>query len=95
MAPSTKLGIDPSSQSVDITLYKSTIGCLLYLNVGVCARFQANPKMWPLIAVKRVIKYVNGTCDYDLFCNKESNASLVGYFNVDWAGNVDDSKKHY
>ena len=80
---------------VSLTLYKSMIGCLLYLTVGVCARFQANPKMSPLTTVKRIIKYVNGTCDYGLFCSKESNVSLVGYFDVDWAGNADDRKKHY
>ena len=54
MVTNTKLGIDPSGQPVDITLYRSMIGCLLYLtasclnisfSVGVCARFQANPKM--------------------------------------------------
>ena len=62
MATNTKLGIDPSGQPVDITLYRSMIGCLLYLiashsnisfSVDVCARFQANPKMTHLIVVKK------------------------------------------
>ena len=79
MATNTKLGIDPSGQPVDITLYRSMIGCLLYLtasrpdisfSVGVCARFQANPKMSHLIAVKRIIKYVSGTIDFGLFYRK-------------------------
>ena len=79
MATNTKLGVDPSSQPVDITLYRSMIGCLLYLtashpdisfSVGVCARFQANPKMSHLIAVKRIIKYVSGTIDFGLFYRK-------------------------
>ena len=48
MATNAKLGIDPSSKSIDITLYRSTIGFLLYLiashpdisfSVGVYARF--------------------------------------------------------
>ena len=44
----------------------------------MCARFQANPKMSHLTAVKRIIKYVNGTSDFGLFYSKESNVSLIG-----------------
>ena len=70
MATNIKLGIDPSGQPIDITLYRSMIGCLLYLiashsdisfSVDVCARFQANPKMTHLTVVKKIIKYVSGT----------------------------------
>ena len=61
-------------------------------SVGVCARFQANPKMSHLSFVKRIIKYVSGTSDFGLFYNKESNVFLAGYFDADWAVNVDDRK---
>ena len=43
-------------------------------------------------AVKRIIKYVGGTCDYELFYSKESNLSLAGFSDFDWAGNADDRK---
>ena len=52
MAANAKLTNDPSSDSVDVILYRSMIGCLLYLttshpdiafSVGVCSRFQSNP----------------------------------------------------
>ena len=43
-------------------------------------------------AVKRIIKYVGGICDYGLFYSKESNLSLAGFFDSDWAGNADDRK---
>ena len=101
MATNTKLGIDPSGQPVDIALYRSVIGCLLYqtascpdisFSVGVCARFQANPKMSYLTAVNRIIKYVNGTSDFGLFYSKESNVSITRYSNADWAGNAEDKK---
>ena len=77
------------------------IGCLLYLtvswpdiafSVGVCSRFQYNPKVSHLNAVKRIIKYVGGTYDYRLFYSKESNLSLAGFSDSDWASNVDDRK---
>ena len=90
-----------STLLVDVTLYRSMIGCLLYLtasrpdisfSVGVCSRFQSNPKVSHLNAVKRIIKYVSGTCDYGLFYSKESNLSLAGFSDSDWAGNADDRK---
>ena len=68
------------------------IGCLLYLttshsdiafNVGVCSRFQSNPKISYLNAIKRIIKYVSETCDYELFYSKESNLSLTGFSDSD------------
>ena len=68
------------------------IGCLLYLtasrldiafNVGVCSRFQFDPKVSYLNAVKRIIKYVGGTCDYGLFYSKESNPSFARFSDFD------------
>ena len=101
MATNAKLTNDPSDESVDVTLYRSMIGCLLYLtasrpdiafSVGVCSRFQSNPKVSHLNTVKKIIKYVSGTCDYGLFYNKESNLSLVGFSDSHWANNADDRK---
>ena len=92
MATNTKLGNDPSGQSVDITLYTSMIGSLLYLttsrpdiafSIGVCARFQSNPKESHFNVIKRIIKYVSSTCDFGLFYSKESNVSLAGYNDAD------------
>ena len=101
MTANVKLTSDPLGEFVDVTLYRSMIGCLLYLiascpniafSVGVCSRFQSNPKVLHLNAVKRIIKYVSGTCDYGLFYNKESNLSLAGFSDSDWAGSADDRK---
>ena len=101
MAANAKLTNDSSSESVDVTLYRSMIGCMLYLtanrpdiafSVGVCSRFQSNSKVSHLNVVKRIIKYVGETCDYRLFYSKESNLSLAGFSDSDWAGNADDRK---
>ena len=76
MVTNAKLTNDPSGESIDVTLYKSMIGSLLYLiasrpdivfSVGICSRFQSNPKVSHLNAVKRIIKYVGQTCNYGLF----------------------------
>ena len=54
MATNEKLTNDSSGESVDVTLYRIMIGCLLYLtasrpniafSVGVCSRFQSNHKV--------------------------------------------------
>ena len=101
MAANAKLTNDPSGEFVDVKLYRSMIGCLLYLtasrpdiafSVGVCSRFQSNPKVSHLNAIKRIIKYVSETCDYGLFYSKESNLSFAGYSDSDWADNANDRK---
>ena len=62
------------------------IGSLLYLtasrldiafNVGVCDRFQSNPKESHLNVVKRIIKYDSGTCDFGFFFIAKSQMSLL------------------
>ncbi|XP_038715063.1 secreted RxLR effector protein 161-like [Tripterygium wilfordii] len=98
---STKLSKDTIGKSVDQTLYRSIIGSLLYLtasrpdiafSVCVCARYQADPKESHLSAVKRILKYINDTLDFRIFYSKDTNASLAGYSDVDWAGYSDDKK---
>ena len=92
---------DDNGFSIDPTLFRSMIGSLLYLtasrpdicfSVGVCARYQGNPKESHLAAVKRIIRYVNGTADYGIWFTKDTNISLAGFSDADWAGNVDDRK---
>ena len=92
MNSSTKLNVHSSRVEVSPTLYRSIIGSLLYLtasrsdiafSVGVCARYQANPKESHLTAVKQIIRYINGTSDYGLWYSKDSNACLAGYSDAD------------
>ncbi|CAL2249725.1 unnamed protein product [Prunus armeniaca] len=101
MSTSTKIHRDLHGKSVNQTLYKSMIGSLLYLtasrpgisySVGVCARFQSDPKESHLFAVKRIIKYVSGTIDFGLWYTYDTSVNLVGYSDADWAGCSDDRK---
>ncbi|CAM8948316.1 unnamed protein product [Rhodiola kirilowii] len=96
-----KITKDEAGTKVDQTLYRSLIGSLLYLTasrpdiayaVGVCARYQADPKEIHLLQVKRIIKYVCGTADFGIWYTKDTNPHLVCYCDADWAGNAEDRK---
>ncbi|XP_058760363.1 uncharacterized mitochondrial protein AtMg00810-like [Vicia villosa] len=98
-----KLSKDEGGISVDQSLYRSMIGSLLYLTasrpditfaVGVCARYQAEPKASHLNQVKRILKYVDGTSDYGMLYTNGSNPVLTGYCDADLAGSADDKKAH-
>ena len=58
----------------------------------ICARYLANPKSH-LAAVKKIIKYVNGTIEFGLWYSCDSTATLMGYYDAHWAGNSDDKKR--
>ena len=60
--------------------------------MGVCARYQANPKESHTIALKRIIKYVKTIADFGAWYSKDTNDVLARYSDVDWAGNADDLK---
>ena len=101
MSTTLKLDKDEKGKRVDRSLYKSMIGSLLYLtasrpdicfSVGLCARFQANPKESHLKAVKRIIRYIKSTYNLGIFYSFDTNDILVGYCDADWAGNIDDRK---
>ena len=79
MATTTKLDKDEQGTNVDIKLYRSMIGSLLYLttsrpdimfSICLCARFQSYPKESHLIAVKRVIRYLKSTIGMGLWYTK-------------------------
>ncbi|XP_059629786.1 uncharacterized mitochondrial protein AtMg00810-like [Cornus florida] len=101
MSISSKLDRDSDPNKVDHFLYRSMIGSLLYLaatrldilfSVGVCARYQADPKEQHILAVKCIIHYVNSTLNYGLRYSSESNSEIAGYTDANWAGNKDDRK---
>jgi hypothetical protein len=71
------------------------IGSLLYLcasrpdimlSVCMCARFQTDPKVVHLRAVKRIMRYLVYTPKFGLWYPKGSTFDLIGYFDVDWVG---------
>ncbi|XP_016467899.1 secreted RxLR effector protein 161-like [Nicotiana tabacum] len=95
IAIATKLDLDEEGKNVEHKLYKGMIGSLLCLtasrsnivfSVGLCVRFQANPKESHLKAVKRILRYLKGTPDLCLWYPRWYNFELVGYADADYAG---------
>ncbi|GJZ64364.1 putative ribonuclease H-like domain-containing protein, partial [Tanacetum coccineum] len=86
---------DADGEDVDEHLYRSMIGSLMYLTssrpdimfaVCACARFQVNPKVSHLHAVKRIFRYLKGQPKLGLWYPKDSPFDLVAYTDSDYAG---------
>ncbi|GKA87199.1 hypothetical protein Tco_0808910 [Tanacetum coccineum] len=97
----TKLTKDVEGESVDNTKYRGMIGSLLYLtasrpdimfSVCLCARFQEDPKISHLEAVKRIFRYVKGTMHLGLWYPKGSDIETIVYADSDHAGDYVDRK---
>jgi len=95
MHPMQTLDADLEGEKVSETTYRGMIGSLLYLtasipdikiSVGICARFQSNPKLSHMTAVKRILRYLIGTTNLGLWYEKGISKSIVGYIDADYAG---------
>ena len=89
MSPIIKLNKDEKGKDVNPKLYKGMIGSLLYLttsrpdimfSVCLCTRFQACPKEFHLIALKRIFRYLIGTQNLGLWYPKKSFLELISFF---------------
>ncbi|GJS92083.1 putative ribonuclease H-like domain-containing protein [Tanacetum coccineum] len=94
-------GKDEPGKDVDLHLYISMIGSLMYLTasrpdimfvVCICARHQVTPKECHLHAVKRIFRYLKGQPLLGLWYPKESPFDLVAYSDSDYDGDNQDRK---
>ncbi|GJX15810.1 putative ribonuclease H-like domain-containing protein [Tanacetum coccineum] len=85
---------DEDGEEVDVYLYRSMIGSLMYLTslrpnimfvVCACARYQVNPKVSHLHAMKRIFRYLKGQPKLGLWYPKDSPFDLVAYIDSDYA----------
>nr|GEW07042.1 hypothetical protein [Tanacetum cinerariifolium] len=85
---------DEKGEDVDEHFYRSMIGLLMYLTslrpyirfvVCACARFQVNPKISHLHAVKKIFRYLKGQPKLGLWYPKDSPFDLVAYTDSDYA----------
>ncbi|GJT84401.1 putative ribonuclease H-like domain-containing protein [Tanacetum coccineum] len=86
---------DEEADDVDVHLYRSMIGSLMYLTtsrpdimfaVCACSRFQVTPKTSHLHAVKRIFRYLKGKPKLGFWYPKESPFNLEAYSDSDYAG---------
>lgn len=96
-----KLTKDNHEESVDPTLFRSLVGCLMYLTatrpdimfpVSLVSRFMENPKKSHWEAAKRILRYVKGTLNHGIKYSQVQSPKLVGFSDSDYGGNLVDSK---
>ncbi|GJY96647.1 putative ribonuclease H-like domain-containing protein, partial [Tanacetum coccineum] len=94
-------GKDEEGEDVDVHLYRSMIGCLMYLTasrpdimfaVCLCARFQVTPKVSHLHAVKRIFRYLKHHPKLGLWYPKDSPFHLEAFSDSDYAGDNHDRR---
>nr|GEX06589.1 uncharacterized mitochondrial protein AtMg00810-like [Tanacetum cinerariifolium] len=86
---------NPDGEDVDVHIYRSIIGSLMYLTssrldimfaVCACAHFQVTSKALHLHAVKRIFRYLKGKPHLGLWYHKDSPFNLVAYSDSDYVG---------
>jgi hypothetical protein len=98
-----KLSKQSTQPLVDATAYQSIIGSLRYLvntrpnlafAVGYVSHFLEEPREDHLAAVKKILCYVVGTCNWRLWFGrkKRNQALLIGFSDANFAGDVDARK---
>nr|GEZ62450.1 uncharacterized mitochondrial protein AtMg00810-like [Tanacetum cinerariifolium] len=94
-------GKDGPGKDVELHLYRSMIGSLMYLTaskpdimfaVCACARHQVTPKEYHLYAIKRIFRYLKGHPKLGLWYPKESPFDLVAYSDSDYGSATQDRK---
>lgn len=86
---------DEEADNVDVHLYRSMIGSLMYLTayrpnimfaVCACSHFQVTPKTSHLHVVKRIFRYHKGKPNLGLWYPKESSFDLEAYSDSEYTG---------
>nr|GEU58143.1 hypothetical protein [Tanacetum cinerariifolium] len=89
------LSKDAAGTYVDVHLYRSMIGSFMYLtssmpeiifDVCACSRFQVQPKVSHMHAVKRIFRYLKGQPTLGLWYPKGSPLKLIAYSDSDYLG---------
>ncbi|GAU36409.1 hypothetical protein TSUD_38770 [Trifolium subterraneum] len=93
-----RLELDETGENVNSTLYRQMVGSLRYLcnsrpdlsfAVGAVSRFVESPKQSHMVAVKIILRYIQGTMEFGvLFPNNINNTvnRLEGFSDLDWCG---------
>lgn len=92
---------EDGAKKVDEVLYRSLIGCLMYLTatrpdimhaVSLLSRYMHCASEIHLQAAKRIIRYIKGTVNYGIKFSQVQNFNFHGFSDSDWGGCLDDMK---
>ncbi|GJV83413.1 putative ribonuclease H-like domain-containing protein [Tanacetum coccineum] len=92
---------DEEAEDVDVHLYRSMVGLLMYLTasrpnimfaVCACVRFQVTPKVSHLHDVKRIFRYLKGQPKLGLWYPRDSPFNLEAFSDSDYVGASLDKK---
>ena len=104
LAQNEKLFKEDGAKKVDASVYRSLIGCLLYLiatgldimyAASLLSRFIQSPNELDFKTAKRVLRYVEGPKDLGIWFKKNGSSRLIGYTDSDSAGSCDDMKSTF
>ncbi|GKD57119.1 hypothetical protein Tco_1290506, partial [Tanacetum coccineum] len=85
---------DEEAKDVDVHLYRSMIGSLMYLtasrpdimfSIFSCARFQVTPKVSHIHAMKRIFRYLKGQSKLGLWYPRDSPFDLEAFSDSNYA----------
>ena len=99
MEPNLKL-VKLKAPEVDVKLYQSRLSALMYVMLATCpdlafavgalSKHAATPGEAHWAALKRVYRYLCGTTDTHLIYSGATKPNILGYVDVDWAGDIND-----
>ncbi|CAL5381550.1 unnamed protein product [Camellia sinensis] len=96
-----KFSKDDGVDKVDEGLYRSLIGCLMYLTatrpdimhaVSLLSRFMHCASEVHFQAAKRILRYIKGTINYGIKFTHCSDFKFHGFSDSDWGGSIDDMR---
>lgn len=91
----SKLSASTGPPVDDPTLFRSLAGALQYLTftrpdisyaVQQICLFMHNPRVPHMAALKRIIRYLQGTISHGLFLHRSAALDLIAYSDADWGG---------
>ncbi|KAL5745507.1 hypothetical protein ACOSP7_026653 [Xanthoceras sorbifolium] len=92
---------EDGAAKVDERLYRTLIGCLMYLTatrpnimnaISLLSRYMHCATEIHFQVAKRIVRYIKGTIDYGLKFCQVKNFTLHGFSDSDWADCVDDMR---
>ena len=95
--------LTPSDAATKINApFREAVGALMHLMtatrpdiafaVGYVSRFMENPQVEHWMAVKRILRYLQGTKSHSICFKTDNKVDFCGYSDADWAGDHEDRK---